>query len=65
MKTNLRVVGTEFDIVFPPNETSTDRRSCIVTYRVTKHVRAAEFPGDKKGVLKEQLEPIKVIYTDK
>lgn len=56
----LRPIGTEFEITYPPCEYSTICETKVIRYRVTNHVKVARFIGDKEGILAESIEAISI-----
>ena len=58
LQEDLRPIGTEFEIVFPPAVTSTDPDSHMARYRIVAHEKAMRFPGDKEGTWAETLKAL-------
>jgi len=57
---NLKPIGTEFDVESPPDMHSTDSRGTIIRYRVVEYVDCLH---EGRTVKAEKLEPIKVTRT--
>ena len=55
-KEDLRPIGTEFDIEYPPAVSSTDPMGHKVRYRVRAHSLCARFPHDPNPVWGEEWE---------
>ena len=62
MPNELRPIGMEFTITYPPSPTSTDTRPRTVTWRVKAHVLYARFLDDKVGEMGEEHEMVKITY---
>jgi len=54
----LRPIGTEFEIEYPPIEHSNFIKRHTLKYRIIAHKRTFRFLGDKEGVMGEVVEAI-------
>ena len=61
--TKLKPIGSVFKINYPPDQTSTDSRGRIFTYRVVAHRLCMRFDDDEIGEMRAELETVSVEYT--
>ena len=55
MGMTLRPIGTEFEVEYPPSESSTDPYPHVNRYRVAAHVWVSLYEGDPNPRLREEL----------
>ena len=59
-KNELRPIGTEFEVVYPPTKFSNSTKPSVMKYQVIAHKKVFKFLGDEEGQIGEVVEAVEI-----